>query len=103
MSGRRDFLRAAGGVLVLGAVWVAGLHVGGLDTGILFLAPAFVLLLPLLAGRYPGETLIADALRRHARPLRPRRFVLPLRPPARCAPSGGLLVAFALAGRGPPA
>jgi len=50
----------------------------------------------------PGETLIAGALLRAPTP-RPRRAAARLRPPARCAPSGGLLVAFALAGRGPPA
>ena len=48
-------LRAALGVAVMAALWLAGLEVGGLETGLMFLAPAFLLLLPLLAGRYPGE------------------------------------------------
>jgi hypothetical protein len=94
--------RTVSALLVLGAIWVIGIAAVDDVTAVLFLAPAFILLLPLLAGRYPGETLIAGALRRAPAP-RPRRVAPRLRPPARCAPSGGLLVAFALAGRGPPA
>ena len=103
MTGRlhHPALRAGLGVLVMGALWLLGLHVGGLDTGLLFLTPAFVLLLPLLAGRYPGERRLAP---RHA-PVR-RAVVLALdlpRPPMRLVPRGGLLLGCALAGRGPPA
>ena len=91
--------RAVVGVVVLAGLWLLGLHVGGLDTGLLFLAPAFVLLLPLLAGRYVGEGALA--------PLEPvRRAVaaalhLP-RPRVRRVPRGGLLVGCSLAGRAPP-
>jgi hypothetical protein len=95
-------LRVILGVGVLVALWLLGLHVGGLDSGLLFLAPAFVLALPLLAGRYPGEAVFARSLRR-----RPARHGAPgalrLRPPARRLPRGGLLVGHALAGRAPPA
>jgi hypothetical protein len=92
--------RAAAGVVVLAALWLLGLQVGGLDTGLLFLAPAFVLLLPLLAGRYVGEGVLA--------PLdRPARRVVavalhPPRPRVLLAPRGGLLVGCSLAGRAPP-
>jgi hypothetical protein len=93
-------VRVAAGVAVLMALWVAGLNVGGLDTGLLFLAPAFVLLLPLLAGRYPGERVLAPFVR----PI--RRAVAVLRrishPRARMVPRGGLLVGCSLAGRAPP-
>src|SRR4051812_50206691 len=95
--------RATAGVVVLAALWLLGLHVGGLDTGLLFLAPAFVLLLPLLAGRYVGERRLAPLLARLRRSVavaihlpRPRlrllaRRGLPLRrPPAGPAPPGGL-------------
>ena len=78
-------LRVAVAVAVMAGLWLAGLHVGGLDTGLLFLAPAFLLLLPLLAGRYVGE-----------------RALAPLRAPVR-RPGGGLLVGCSLAGRAPPA
>jgi hypothetical protein len=91
----------AAAVALAGALWVLGLHVGGLDTGLLFLAPAFVLALPLLAGRYVGETVFVRA-RRAARRRRPA-VRLALRPPARLLPRGGLLVGHALAGRAPPA
>ena len=94
-------LRAAIGVVVLAALWLVGLHVGGLDTGLLFLAPAFVLLLPLLAGRYVGERALAP-LRRPARRAVLRALRLP-RPATRLVPRGGLLVGCSLAGRAPPA
>jgi hypothetical protein len=92
-------LRAAIGAVVLVALWLLGLHVGGLDTGLLFLAPSFVLLLPLLAGRYVGERALA--------PLTPvRRAVAAAlrltRPRVRSLPRGGLLVGCSLAGRAPP-
>jgi hypothetical protein len=100
MSRRPDHaLRVTIGVAVMAALWFAGLHVGGLETGLLFLTPAFVLLLPLLAGRYVGERMLAAAPP-------PRRSVvralrLP-RPTTRLVPRGGLLVGCSLAGRAPP-
>ena len=94
-------VRATVGVAIMVALWLAGLHVGGLDTGLLFLAPAFVLLLPLLAGRYPGERALVP-LRAHVRREVPFRLDLP-RPRARLVPRGGLLVGCSLAGRAPPA
>jgi hypothetical protein len=94
---------------VLGVVAIAATlasTVAGMDTGVLHLAPALVLLLPLLAGRYVGEerlaalveTVDARAPRAAAR-LAPR---LP-RAPRVVAPRGGRLLAAALAGRAPPA
>jgi hypothetical protein len=94
-------LRAAIGVVVLAALWLVGLHVGGLDTGLLFLAPAFVLLLPLLAGRSVGERALTPLHRpvRRAAAAALRRA----RPRLRLVPRGGLLVGCSLAGRAPPA
>jgi hypothetical protein len=92
-------VRVTIGVAVLAALWLAGLHVGGLETGLLFLTPAFVLLLPLLAGRYVGERVLAAA------PTARRAVVPALRPPRPAAllvPRGGLLVGCSLAGRAPP-
>src|SRR3954452_18972750 len=101
MTRRPDHaLRVVVGVAIMVALWLVGLHVGGLDTGLLFLAPTFVLLLPLLSGRYPGE----GALAPH-RPLlrRPAAFRAAVpRPQARLVPRGGLLVGCSLAGRAPP-
>jgi hypothetical protein len=93
-------VRATVGVVVLAALWLLGLHVGGLDTGLLFLAPAFLLLLPLLAGRYVGERALAPL----RRPLRRTVAAAPHlpRPRARLVPRGGLLVGCSLAGRAPP-
>ncbi len=94
-------LRVAIAVAVMAGLWLAGLHVGGLDTGLLFLAPAFLLLLPLLAGRYVGERALAP-LRAPLRRPAARALRLP-RPATRLVPRGGLLVGCSLAGRAPPA
>jgi hypothetical protein len=89
-------------VVLAAGLAVLGLHVGGLETGLLFMAPAFALALPLLAGRYPGEGVLVRVRRRPLR--RRRREPRPiLRPPARLLPRGGLLVGHGLAGRAPPA
>jgi hypothetical protein len=93
-------LRVVLGAAVLFGAWLLGLHVGGLDTGLLFLTPAFVLLLPLLAGRYLG----ADRLTARCAPVR-RAVAAALRLPrarVRLAPRGGLLLGCSLAGRAPP-
>jgi len=101
MTRRPDHaLRVTVGVAVLAGLWLAGLHVGGLDTGLLFLAPAFLLLLPLLAGHYVGERALVP-LRRPARRAVVRALSLP-RPATRLVPRGGLLVGCSLAGRAPP-
>ena len=97
----RPRTRVALAVLLVAAVAVLGLHVGGLDTGLLFMAPAFALALPLLAGRYLGEGVLVGARARPAR--RRRRSLCAIRPHARLLPRGGLLVGHALAGRAPPA
>ncbi len=99
-AARHHHLRAVLGVAVMAVLWLGGLEIGGLGTGLLFLAPAFVLLVPLLAGRYPGE--------RRLLPVRPRvrraalALLAPARPRAVLAPRGGLLVGCSLAGRAPP-
>jgi hypothetical protein len=93
-------LRVAIGAAVLLGIWLLGLHMGGLDTGLLFLTPAFVLVLPLLAGRYVG----AERLAARLAPLRraaAAALSLP-RPRVRLVPRGGLLVGCSLAGRAPP-
>jgi hypothetical protein len=67
---------------------------------LLYVAPAVLLALALLAGRYPGERLIARLARRR-RPVRPRRRAERLpRAPARVVEAE---LAWALAGRAPPA
>jgi hypothetical protein len=97
---RRHAARVVIGVAVMAALWLLGLHVGGLETGLLFLAPAFVLLLPLLAGRYVGERALAPR-RAPVRRVHAVVFELP-RPRALLVPRGGLLVGCSLAGRAPP-
>jgi hypothetical protein len=83
------------------ALWLVGGHFAGFDAGLLCMAPAFAIALPLLAGRYPAEAALVR--RASGRPRRRAVLRLVLRPPARHVPRGGLLVGHALAGRAPPA
>jgi ABC-type antimicrobial peptide transport system permease subunit len=99
---RRD-LRLLLVVCALGVAWLIAGNVIGLGVGFMFLAPALVLALPLLAGRYVG----ADRLSRLER-TRPRRTRgCTASPPASdpwqlVPPRGGLLIAASLAVRPPP-
>jgi hypothetical protein len=75
----------------------------GISGDVLLAAPALILLLPLLAGRYVGE----EGLARLGAYLASRRRPAALRAAPRRAPRvlarGGRLIAEALAERGPPA
>src|SRR4051794_23675771 len=100
----RRALRPLLAVALVGAA-LAGATVTGLDTGLVLLSPALVLLLPLLLGRYVGAERLARLAAR-ALPRRRRRAVgvtLPARRPRAAGARGGRLLAFALAERGPPA
>jgi hypothetical protein len=100
MSDRRSLAFAA-----LTLVWLLGLEVLGVEAAFAYLAPALLILLPLLGGRYPGDEALVRAVRRRARAPRrpnpaakaPRR-----RPRGALLPRGGRLVGAALAGRAPP-
>jgi hypothetical protein len=76
----------------------------GISPDVLLAAPALLLLLPLLAGRYLGEDGLAR-LAGHA--VAPRRrspaSIGAWRRAPRVLPRGGRLIASALAERGPPA
>jgi hypothetical protein len=97
-------LRPLLAVALLGVVVAAAESVAGLDTGLLLLSPALVLLLPLLAGRYLGEDQLDRLAARLATPRRPRRVSAPLprRRPRVVVVRGGRLLVSALAERGPP-
>ena len=88
-------------------VMAAGLVDGGAGaTGALYLGPLLVLLVPLAAGRFPGEGALlrlgrGGPARGAAR--RPVGDVLAARAPSRLLPRGGRLIATALAVRPPPA
>jgi hypothetical protein len=98
MSDRRSLAFAA-----LTVVWLIGLELLGVEAAIAYLAPALLILLPLLSGRYPGDEALVRVATRRARRARP---LPPVAPPRRrgavLLPRGGRLVATALAGRGPP-
>jgi hypothetical protein len=104
MAARRSWLPI---VLLAAAVaaFAAALVVPGLQTGVLFLAPAIVVLSLLHTGHYVGERqlhrlAVAWQQRRPVRE-RARRDPLPRRPRA-LMPRGGRLVATSLAVRPPP-
>lgn len=86
---------------LLAALLVA-LQLGGSEPGLLYLAPALLLVIPLAFGRYPGEWLLA-AVSGPRRRGRSKATANPPSTPSRPFPRGGVLLALALAGRGPPA
>jgi hypothetical protein len=90
-------------VALAGLAGIAPLGLLGLLTpGVLMLLPALLLAGILLAGRYPGERLIARLARSRAPRRRPvGRVQIPPRP-APASTRGGRLIAASLAGRAPP-
>jgi hypothetical protein len=98
---RRDLL-----ALLALAVVATGLALAqqltGMDADLLIAAPALLLLLPLVAGRYVGEDRLSRLVRELPR-RRPPAAAPALRPSRpQVAPRGGLLIAVARARRGPP-
>jgi hypothetical protein len=95
--------RATTAVAVVLTVWCAGFLAPGLHVALLYLAPALLLALALLAGRYPGERALEQIVSRA--PRLPRLRCAPCRlrwPQIQLAVRGGLLIASGLAGRAPP-
>ena len=87
------------------AVWTLGMLIFGVSDALIYLAPALLILLPLLSGRYPGDEALVRAARRSLPRLRrlPAAEPRPARAPAaELLPRGGRLVGAALAGRAPP-
>jgi hypothetical protein len=99
MSDRRSLAFAA-----VTLVWLLGLELLGVEAAMAYLAPALLILLPLLSGRYPGDEALVRVAGRRSRPARRPLQALPLRRRRAGAllPRGGRLVAASLAGRGPP-
>jgi len=84
--------------------WVAALALTGSTDALLFMAPALLIAIPLLGGRFFGEELIVRLASRRARPRR-AAVTAPALPPAPSAwlPRGARLIAASLAKRPPPA
>jgi hypothetical protein len=74
----------------------------GLWQGMLYLLPALLLLLVLLARRYPGERLLGALRVRRARGRARVRAGVAVRRIELPVPHGGRLIAVSLAGRAPP-
>lgn len=95
----------SGLALAVTVCWAFALALSGSTDTLLFLAPALLIVVPLIAGRYPGEELIAKLVaRRSGRPRRPLASPVPavLRPLVVCVPRGTRLLAFSRAERPPP-
>jgi hypothetical protein len=91
--------------LAITLCWVASLAFIGSTDVLLFLAPALLIAIPLLCGRYFGEELIARLVA--ARPTRRRRHSRRMPPsipvaPRIWRPRGTRLLALSLAERPPP-
>ncbi len=103
----RRIMLAIGLLAVLVALTQTFAPLSGLETGLLYLAPALMLALPLLAGRYVGEDTVAKLATGFVWWRRRRavsRLVAHLpRAPHLLVARGGRLIADALAERGPPA
>jgi hypothetical protein len=102
MLPRRDRLVLLTFALVV-AAWMVADALTGRQSGLLYLAPALVLALPLLLGRYVGEKQLVE-LAGHS-PARPRRRGTRVASPrsyARVMQRGGRLVASGMAKRPPP-
>ena len=102
MPSRRDRIVLWAFAVVV-VVWMVAEALTGSETGLLYLAPALVLALPLVLGRFPGEETLAGL----ADPSRAAAARAPARVPAppshvRVMQRGGRLVASALAKRPPP-
>jgi hypothetical protein len=96
---------AALSAFAITACWALALAFSGSTDALLFLAPALLIVVPLLAGRYIGHELIVKLAEKRPRTRR-RSSVTPIptpRPPATWLPRGTRLVAFSLAERPPPA
>lgn len=90
----------------LATAWMLLQGIAGVGDGLAILAPALLLAVPLLAGRYLGEDALERVrLARSAPPRRRRGPVLAGRPRRAAAPEprGTLLLALRLAKRPPPA
>lgn len=92
--------------LAITLAWVAVLAVTGATEVLLFLAPALLIAIPLVGGRYVGEQLVEKLAERHRH--RAPRSTAPSSRPLPAGPSlwrirGTRLIAFSLAERPPPA
>ena len=100
---RRGDLRLLGAGCGLALAALLACWVAGAGEGILFIAPAIVLAVPLLAGRYIGAERLTRISRPPSTPRAQPTASTPRRPFVLTPPRGGLLIASSLAVRPPPA
>jgi hypothetical protein len=94
----------SGLALTVTVCWAFALALSGSTDTLLFLAPALLIVAPLITGRYLGEELIAKLVAKRKR--RPRRSAVAAAPvprsPLAWSPRGTRLLAFSRAERPPP-
>ncbi len=88
-------------VLLVVALGATILALGGIDTGVLDLLPAALLIAVMLAFPYPASGLIVHLAGRRQR--QHRAILAPRRRPAPRARIGSCLISLCLGGRAPPA
>ncbi len=95
----------SGLALALTCCWALSLAFSGSSDVLLYLAPALLIVCPLLAGRYVGEDLVLKLASRGRTGRRRQSASAPPapKPPAIWLPRGTRLIAFSLAERPPPA
>lgn len=100
---RRTWITCTGGGLLLAVSLLVA--VPAIAEGLLYVAPALLLVLALVQRRYIGEEQIARLAQRLRRPARPRRVqaLAPRRAPRVLMPRRGRLLGSSLASRPPPA
>ena len=102
MVPRRDRLVLLSLALLV-AAWMVAETLTGSHTGLLYLAPALTLAVPLILGRYVGEEQLAGLAKRSPRSPARRASRLPVpRSHVRLMQRGGRLVASSRAKRPPP-
>jgi hypothetical protein len=91
--------------LMVTLCWIVVLAITGSTDALLFLAPALLIVIPLLGGRYLGAELLVRLASRRARSRRRAAPPVAARPgtPATWLPRGTRLIASGLAKRPPPA
>jgi hypothetical protein len=102
MLPRRDRMLLWGFALLVVA-WMVAQAITGTETGLLYLAPALVLALPLVGGHYVGEDQLVAAAAGGGKVARAPERVAATHTFVRVMQRGGRLVACSLAKRPPPA
>ena len=103
MSGGRPGQRMSWALAAVASAWVILLTLAGIEDLLLYLAPALLMAIPLVCGRFPAERALTRLVSRHRRRETECDDAAPQpRLTRRSAIRGARLIAHSLAGRAPP-